>query len=178
MDNLNIPNTLTIARILIIPIFAMAAVYGRYDYALYLFFAAAITDALDGLIARMMNQRTVLGTFLDPLADKFLLVTSYILFSIYGIIPTWLTITLISRDIILVTGWIVIYLVTDTAKVEPSIFGKIATAMQLILIWYVLLDINLPKIPDIQDPLIWATMVCTVFSGLHYIYRGITQTNA
>jgi cardiolipin synthase (CMP-forming) len=178
MDTLNIPNTLTIMRILIIPLFAMAVIYDRYDSALYLFFAAAITDALDGLIARLTNQKTILGTFLDPLADKFLLVTSYILFSISGIIPTWLTITLISRDIILVTGWVVLYFVAHTAKVEPSLFGKIATAMQLILIWYVLLKINIPNLPGIQNSLVWITALCTVFSGLHYIYRGITQTNA
>ena len=80
MGVLNLPNTITIARIVIIPLFITAVIYKRYDYALYLFVIAALTDALDGLIARLTNQKTVFGTFLDPLADKFLLVTSFILF--------------------------------------------------------------------------------------------------
>jgi cardiolipin synthase len=173
----NLPNTLTIARIVLIPLFVTTVIYNRYDYALYLFLTAALTDTFDGLIARLSNQKTALGTFLDPLADKFLLVTSFILFSIYEKIPVWLTITIISRDVIVVTGWIIIYLVAHTAKVEPSGLGKSAIASQLILICYILLDINLPQLPDIHPYLISITALFTILSGLHYIYRGLTHSN-
>jgi len=178
MTIFNLPNTLTVTRIVLIPLFVTSVVYLRYDYALYLFVIAALTDMFDGLIARLKNQKTLLGTFLDPLADKFLLITSFVLFSFYGLIPTWLTITIISRDIIVITGWIVLYLLTHTAKVEPTMLGKLAITFQLILICYILLDINLPTVPDIHEYLIWLTAVFTTTSGLHYIYRGLKLSNA
>lgn len=178
MDILNLPNTLTMARIVLIPLFVTSIIYNRYDYALYLFFIAALTDAFDGLIARLRNQKTAFGTFLDPLADKFLLVTSFILFASYEKIPKWLTITIISRDVIVVTGWVILYLLTHAPKVEPSGLGKAAIAAQLTLICYVLLDINFPALPDVQRYLIWLTAVFTIVSGLHYIYRGLKLTNA
>ncbi len=178
MGIMNLPNTLTLTRIVFIPLFVTSVIYNCYNYALYLFLFAALTDMLDGLIARIRNQKTALGTFLDPLADKFLLVTSFILFAIYHKVPVWLTITIISRDVIVVTGWVVIYLVYDTAKVEPSMLGKIAIAFQLILICYILLGINLPKLPDIRNYLIWITALFTILSALHYIYRELTRSNA
>jgi cardiolipin synthase len=178
MGILNLPNTLTITRIVIIPLFITAVIYRRYDYALYLFIIAALTDTLDGLIARLTNQKTALGTFLDPLADKFLLVTSFIIFSINDWLPTWLTITVISRDLIVIIGWVLIYLITHTSKVEPTITGKAAIAMQLIVLCYVLLKINFPVLPDIDMLLMWVTAAITILSGLHYIYRGFKLTHA
>ena len=97
MKVLSIPNIITLIRIVIIPVFVTALVYKRYNYALALFIVASISDALDGLLARATNQKTQFGAFLDPLADKFLLTVSFILFSVYGWIPSWLTITVISR---------------------------------------------------------------------------------
>jgi len=178
MGILNLPNTLTISRIILIPLFVSSMIYRRYDYALYLFIVAALTDTFDGLLARLKKQKTSLGTFLDPLADKFLLVTSFILLSIYGLIPKWLTITIISRDIIVITGWVALYLATHKAKVEPTITGKTAITLQLILICYVLIDINIPDVPDIHGYLIWGTAIFTIISGLHYIYRGLKEANA
>jgi cardiolipin synthase len=175
---LNLPNALTISRIVIIPIFITAIVYKRYDYALYLFLIAALTDMFDGLFARLKNQKTELGRFLDPLADKFLLVTAFIILSTYGLIPKWLTITVISRDIIVITGWFLLYLIKDTSRVEPSILGKTAIGLQSMLIAYVLIDINLLFLPDIHQILQWITASFTILSGLHYIYRGLKLTHA
>lgn len=179
MRVLNLPNSLTIARIVIIPLFIIAVIYKRYDYALYMFIVAALTDTLDGFIARLTNQKTALGTFLDPLADKFLLITSFIIFSMNGWLPKWLTITVISRDVIVITGWVLVYLITHTSNVKPTATGKAAIAMQLILLCYVLLDINVGFLPnDIQKVLIWLTAALTIISGLHYIYRGFKLTDA
>ncbi len=178
MGVLNLPNALTISRIVIIPIFITAIVYKRYDYALYLFLIAALTDMFDGLFARLKNQKTELGRFLDPLADKFLLVTAFIILSTYGLIPKWLTITVISRDIIVITGWFLLYLIKDTSRVEPSILGKTAIGLQSMLIAYVLIDINLLFLPDIHQILQWITASFTILSGLHYIYRGLKLTHA
>ncbi len=178
MHILNLPNILTMMRIILIPVFVTSIVYMRYDYALALFAVAALTDLFDGLIARMKSQKTVLGSFLDPLADKFLLMTSFILFSVYKLVPTWLTITIISRDVIVITGWIIIYLVTHSAKVEPTFTGKAAIASQLVLICYILFDVNVPGVPSyLRGYLIWITAVFTIISALHYIYRGLKQAN-
>lgn len=178
MAVINLPNTLTLMRIILLPIFVASMIYKRHDYALYIFSVAAITDTLDGFIARLKGLKTPLGTLLDPLADKFLLVTSFILLAVYNFIPLWLTITVISRDIIIVTGWIVLYLVSHSAKVEPSITGKIAISLQLILIWYILLDINLPSLPDIHQYLMYLTALFTILSGLHYIYKSLRESHA
>jgi cardiolipin synthase len=175
---LNIPNTLTILRILIIPVFITSIIYKRYDYSLFLFMLAALTDLFDGLLARMKNQKTILGTFLDPLADKFLLVTTYIILSVYNFIPKWITITVISRDIIIIIGWLLLYLTSDTSKVEPSLLGKITIWVQSLLIAYILLDINLKFLPDKPKPLLLATAGVTILSGLHYIYRGLHLSHA
>jgi cardiolipin synthase len=174
----NIPNTLTITRIVIIPVFITSIIYKRYDYALYLFIIAALTDMFDGLFARLKNQKTVLGTFLDPLADKFLHVTAFIIFSIYGWIPKWLTITVISRDIIIVTGWFLMYFIAGSSKVDPSILGKATIWVQSLLIAYILIDINLLFLPDIPHFFFLLTAGITILSGLHYIYRGMKLTHA
>ncbi len=178
MRVLNIPNSLTIARILIVPLFATSILYEKYRYALYLFVAAALTDAFDGLLARAANQRTPLGTFLDPLADKFLLVTSFILFAVYGWIPKWLTITVISRDLIVVVGWFLLYMTTHTAKVQPVLLGKTAIALQLFTIAYVLMHINFSSLPPLPFSFLLLTAAATAASGLQYVYKGFKLTDA
>jgi len=175
---LNIPNTLTITRIVIIPIFITSIIYTRYDYSLFLFIIAALTDVFDGLFARMKNQKTLLGTFLDPLADKFLLVTSFVIFSVYGWIPKWLTITVISRDIIVVTGWFVLHFITGSSRVEPSMLGKATIWLESLLIAYILIDINLPVLPDIHNTFFIITAGVSILSAIHYMYRGLRITHA
>ncbi len=178
MRVLNLPNTLTISRIVIIPVFITAILYQKYRYALYLFIAAALTDMLDGLSARITNQKTELGTFLDPLADKFLLVSSFVLFAVYGWIPKWLAIAVISRDIIVVIGWFLLYMITHTSRIEPVLTGKVAIAMQLIVLAYILLKINVVSLPSLPGLFLLLTAAATVVSGLQYIYKGFKLTNA
>jgi cardiolipin synthase len=169
-------------RIVIIPIFVTSIIYKRYDYSLYLFVIAALTDMFDGLLARLTNQKTALGTFLDPLADKFLLVSSFIILSVYGWIPKWLTITVISRDLIITIGWFLLYLIGGVSKVEPSILGKATIWLQSFLIAYILININmridlflLPVVPRLLQ---WGTAAITILSGLHYLHRGLKPTHA
>ncbi|NWF97937.1 MAG: CDP-diacylglycerol--glycerol-3-phosphate 3-phosphatidyltransferase [Nitrospirae bacterium] len=178
MGVLNIPNTLTVARILIIPVFITSIIYKHYNYSLYLFVIAALTDLFDGLFARITNQKTQLGTFLDPLADKFLLVTSFIVFTVYGWIPTWLTIIIISRDVIVITGWLIIYFTSGTAKVEPSIIGKATIWVQSLLIAYILININIPLVGGFTELFFILTACVTIISGLDYIYKGLKLTHA
>lgn len=178
MGVLNIPNTLTITRIALIPVFITSIIYSRYDYALYLFTIAALTDVFDGLFARMKNQKTPLGTFLDPLADKFLLVTSFIIFSVYGWIPKWLAITVISRDVIVVAGWFIVYFITGASRVEPSLLGKATIWLESLLIAYILININLSVLPDISNAFFIITAGVSILSAMHYMFRGIRLTHA
>jgi cardiolipin synthase len=147
-------------------------IYKRYDYALVLFLIAALSDMLDGLFARITKQKTKLGAFLDPLADKSLLITSFILLSVYDLIPLWLTIIVISRDFIVVIGWVLLYLTSHTTKVEPSLLGKAAIASQLILIAYTLISINL-NFSSISSGSYWFVAFLTIISGIQYIYNGL-----
>src|SRR5208283_1882499 len=172
---ISLPNMITLLRIILIPVFVTALIYRRYDYALGLFVIASITDMLDGLLARITDQKTKLGAFLDPLADKVLLLTSFILFSVYGWIPKWLTITVISRDLIVTLGWLLLYLLYDITKVEPSLTGKAAIAAQLVLIAYTLFSRTFPGFPPPEGWMFIIVTLLTMISGLQYIYRGLRQ---
>jgi cardiolipin synthase len=176
-DVLTVPNIITFIRIIIVPAFAAALIYDRYDYALILFITAGFSDALDGFIARATKQKTRFGTFLDPLADKCLLITSFILFAVYGLIPKWLAITVISRDVIVTLGWFLMYILSHMTKPEPSLMGKATIVMQVLLIAYTLLSINVNYIPPPTDLMFWTVAVLTIVSGLQYIYRGLQITN-
>jgi len=173
----NLPNILTIARILLLPFFAASLIYGSYQYALILFLAAAITDVLDGLIARIKKQTTDFGSILDPVADKFLMLTSFIVMSVYGWIPKWLTITVISRDLIVVTGWLILYFVTHNKKVEPGILGKAANFFQFCLIGLILISINTKNASFVPGSYLIAVAALTAASGVLYIYKGLKIAN-
>ncbi|GBE06157.1 MAG TPA: CDP-alcohol phosphatidyltransferase family protein [Nitrospirae bacterium] len=173
----NLPNILTITRILFLPFFAASLIYGIYSYALILFIAASVTDGLDGYIARKHNLATKLGGILDPVADKFLILTSFIIMSMYGMIPKWLTIIVISRDLIVVTGCLIIYFVTHDLKIEPTILGKTAIALESVLIGLVLLSVNLSGQTFGQIWFLLTVAIVTAVSGVQYVYRGVTTAN-
>jgi len=175
---INLPNALTVARIILIPVFITAVIYKKHPHAFFLFVLAAITDLLDGYIARVTDQKTALGTFLDPLADKLLLTSSFILFSLNAWIPLWLTITVISRDIIVVIGWLLLYMITHDVRIEPVLLGKTAIAFQLVTLALILLSVKMPSISVPRDFLFAVTAVLTALSGLQYVYKGLRVADA
>jgi cardiolipin synthase len=120
---------------------------------------------------------TELGKLLDPIADKFLLITSFIVYMHIDWVPIWFTITVLSRDLFIVIGWILMYLIFDTTKVQPSPIGKWAVAMQMTLVGYILLENTLSFNSLLYEIMIWITVILTVASGLQYIYKGLTYTN-
>lgn len=175
---LNIPNSLTLLRILLIPVFVGLLVYRHYDYALGALLVAGLTDALDGTIARVANQRTELGAYLDPLADKLLLTTGFITLSVLGLAPLWVVILVVSRDLILMTGTLLVRLTDSAVDLSPTALGKGTTLLQLT---YVLLVVALTsRQVDVRllDPLLFTAAGLTLASGLHYLYRGFTQVHA
>ena len=130
---LNLPNFLTLIRILTIPFFLVYLSYHRYGEALIIFVIGGVTDFLDGLAARLMNQQTALGAYLDPIADKLLVITSFIMLGLIDGIPEWLAVVVVSRDILILMGYGIIYLlVEERPPVKPSMIGKWSTMLQLL----------------------------------------------
>ena len=128
---MNIPNSLTILRILLIPVYIGFMTYGSYGFALLTLLVAGLTDAIDGHLARKLNQRTRLGTLLDPLADKLLLTSSFISLAMLHLVPSWLVILVVSRDIILLLGTVVAHVTSTPINVTPTFLGKGTTLLQL-----------------------------------------------
>jgi len=173
----NLPNILTLTRIFLLPFFAASLIYSEYHYALGLFLVASITDLLDGYIARITDQMTYFGRILDPVADKFFLITSFILMTAYGLMPKWLTIIVISKDAIVITGSIILYFVTNRLTVEPSAWGKWASGCQFTLIGLELLVLNIQN--GIAIPFILHALVAllTAIAGIHYVHMGLKVAN-
>ncbi|MEI8176325.1 MAG: CDP-alcohol phosphatidyltransferase family protein [Candidatus Omnitrophota bacterium] len=175
---MNLANRISILRVLLIPFFVGSIVYYKNEgsFVSYLpfliFFVAVITDGIDGFIARRFNQKTELGTILDPLADKMLLISAFICLSLSTSIPEhlrlppWLPILVISRDVIIVLGSVIIHLIKGSVRILPTWLGKSTTFLQMSTILSVLV-----KFP--YSYVIWyLAALCTVFSGMDYIVRG------
>lgn len=172
---MNIPNFLTLVRILLTPVLVIFLINKQFDIAFFVFILAGITDGLDGFIARIMAQKTRIGAILDPIADKALLVSSYITLSVIGIIPNWLAVTVISRDIIIIFGVMVLLLFHQGVEICPSIISKVTTLFQLMTVFLVLgsMVFDLLNQAALLSCLYIGTGILTVSSGLHYIYKGI-----
>jgi len=170
---LTLANQLTLVRLALVPAFVILVLYGRMGWALAAFVTAGITDGLDGLIARWTNSRTALGAFLDPMADKLLLVSAFVVLSLPGIglvnrIPVWLTVLVISRDVAIVATVAIVSLTLGSRTFPPSIYGKIATALYIVTIAVVLLFNFLRQTSILVDVLIWVCLAITLISGFHY----------
>lgn len=171
---MTLANKITVLRILTIPIFIIVLLQGHLPAARWIFFLCISSDALDGAIARFRGERTRLGTFLDPLADKLLLVATFIAFTYLGWIPVWIFITVLSRDLLIVLGWAIVYILTGNSNIEPRILGKITTALQMITALGLL--VNLPT--DLLRALLTAMIISTALSLADYIWAGNKRLGA
>jgi cardiolipin synthase len=170
---INIPNILTVLRILITPLFVIFLIRDQHGYALLIFILAGVSDGLDGLIARWLNQRSDLGAVLDPIADKLLLTAAYITLGILKDIPGWLAVLVISRDVLIVTGIAVLTFADIHFDIRPSLVSKWTTVFQILMIAFSLLGPDFPGAETWLRALIWVTAGMTVLSGLHYTYLGL-----
>lgn len=175
---MSLPNKISILRILLVPFFVASLLYYRPQQdglrfvALAIFVLAVLTDMVDGNIARAKGSKTKLGTFLDPIADKLLLIAAFVFLSVIGPLPAgvrmpvWVPLIVISRDIILVLGAALIHMVTGNLRIQPTALGKIATVLQMATIISVLLQWQFSYF-------IWTSAVLfTVLSGIEYIFKG------
>jgi cardiolipin synthase (CMP-forming) len=170
-------NQLTILRIVFIPVFIILLSYGRTGFALMIFIMAGVTDVLDGIIARRFGQKTSLGSVLDPLADKLLMVTSIVILSLPqmgfpNVLPRWLTILLISRDVLMMLVALMIVLMVGWRLFRPSIYGKASTLFQVITVFAVLYCNWREETVPLLNVLYFVTGGLTAFSGLHYLFTG------
>jgi cardiolipin synthase (CMP-forming) len=170
-------NQLTLLRMLLIPAFVILVLYEKLGWALIVFVTAGVTDGLDGLIARRSGQKTQLGAWLDPMADKLLLVTTFIVLTLPGLglsnrLPVWLTVLIISRDVGIVLTVTIVNLAIGPRTFRPSIFGKAATATYIVTAVTAMLFNYLRRHSVLVDLCVYASLVLTLLSSLHYIWHA------
>jgi cardiolipin synthase len=174
------PNLLTLARICLAPFLVSAILEDRYALSFYLFLAAGLTDALDGTLARILKQRTMLGSYLDPVADKLLLSTLFLVLMHKGLIPTRVTVMVFGRDVGILVVAAILYAATGRREFNPSIFGKANTFAQVAAIAAVLLHqiTQAYWVTEVRMLALGATMGLTVVSGLHYAWAASRRPTA
>lgn len=157
-------------RMLVLPFILIAMIYEQHDMALWLFLAAAVSDAIDGIVARHFDQKTRLGEFLDPIADKLLLSSCFVIQALIGAIPWWITVLVISRDVIIIATALVVVLTTDVTSFPPSVFGKANTFVQIAAMFSVLVHNSLQAswTGTLTTTLIWAAAGTILLSSVHY----------
>ncbi len=166
-----VPNLLTLARIGLVPWLVVLLQKQQFTLSLLVFIIAGLTDALDGFIAKRFNAETYLGSLLDPLADKGLLVSSYIMLSVMGVIPFWLMVTVVFRDVVIVGGYLLMVLFFGSVKMEPLVVSKVNTFTQIAYIVLVLGALALQyDFGTFQAVLNYLVLVTSVISGLAYVY--------
>jgi cardiolipin synthase len=178
---LTVPNLLTVFRMVLIPVFVTLLFYRRFSLALGVFVLAGLTDGLDGLLARRFKQQSQLGTVLDPIADKLMLVTAFIVLSMRSIfpqplpshlpVPFWVTVAVISRDVFIIVGAAAINIMTGFRGFRPSWLGKLNTTVQIGGIAAIMFAASVPHYTGYYLPTVYATVfTLAVLSGLHYIF--------
>ena len=171
---MTLANKITIVRIVLIPAVVIGLLYSRSAWVLVLLGFSMLTDLFDGLAARLRGEQTRLGAFLDPLADKLLLISVFMTLTILGRLETWIFVVLFSRDLLIVIGWVVIYILTGSSAIAPRWLGKSTTAVQM--------TTAVAFAAGVPDPwrswLLWATVAFTVVSMLDYVRIGEKRLGA
>jgi cardiolipin synthase (CMP-forming) len=169
----NIPNLISLGRLLVAPLAVWLILSHRMEEAFWLFVAAGVSDAVDGFIAKRFNATTTLGSYLDPIADKVLLVSVYVTLGVAGYIPDWLVIMVVFRDGLILGGAVLFYMVTQSISMQPIFISKINTAFQIALatavlaVWGLHLESELDWMIDVMT---WLTAATTLASGAIYVF--------
>lgn len=183
MTALTPANLITLLRVLLIPALVILVLYGHLGWALIVFGTAGLTDALDGLIARRTGQKSSLGAWLDPMADKLLLVTTFVVLTLPNLglanrLPLWLTVLLISRDVVIVLTVAIINLAIGPRTFKPSVYGKVATATYIVTAVLAMFFNYRGYHSAVVDAGIYASLVITLVSGFHYVWHASRIINA
>lgn len=172
---LTLPNFLTLLRIITVPAVLILVTSGYYGTALMLFLAAGVTDAIDGAVARILDSKSDLGASLDPLADKLLVVSAFVLLTSIGAVPVWLFILVATRDVVILGGYLALYFLATPMEVKPTLVSKVNTCNEMAAIGFALITLARPDMPMYGPNLfVWyLTALTTTVSGLHYVYSGL-----
>jgi cardiolipin synthase len=168
---------MTLTRVLLIPLFVIFIINKLFGWALITFAVAGITDGIDGMIARITHKRTELGAYLDPIADKLLLIAAFVTLAIIEILPSWLAVIVVTRDVIILLGFLVFILLDYRPKIKPSLVSKVTTFFQISTILLVLMAGYAPVFKQLSSIAIYGTTLFTIVSGSHYIYVGTRILN-
>lgn len=170
MQKKDIPNIISFLRILLTFPVVWALLEQQFTLALILFFVAGVSDGLDGYLAKHYHWQSRLGGLLDPLADKALLVSSFLCLGGLGILPSWLVAIVIMRDVLIVSGALIYSIQVEQLNAQPSLISKLNTLLQIVLVLAVVIDRGLFQLPPVLlESLIWSVLVTTVLSGLGYV---------
>lgn len=170
----SLPNLITLSRILLVPVIVWLLVTGRMQAAFVLFVLAGVSDAIDGFIAKHFDARTELGAYLDPLADKLLLVTVFIALGVRGELPVWLPIAIVSRDLLIVSAVVLSWLLSNPVRIEPLLVSKLTTTAQIVLAAVVLADAGWHlDLGIVRSLLVWLTAALTIASLAAYMQAWI-----
>jgi cardiolipin synthase len=178
---ITVPNLLTVFRMVLIPVFVTLLFYQRFVLALVVFVVAGLTDGLDGLLARRFDQQTQLGTILDPIADKLMMVSAFVVLSMRSVfpqpipshlpVPFWVTVAVISRDVFIIVGAAAINIMTGFRGFRPSWLGKLNTTIQIVGITIIMFAASVPYYTGYYLPTVYAAVFAmALFSGLHYVF--------
>ena len=166
---MTVPNLITSLRIILVPIFVIYLINDNLMSALIVFILAGVSDAADGLIARLLNQKSKLGAILDPIADKILLNAAFVVLAVQSMVPSWLTVIVISRDILIMLAVLILFLNKESFAMKPAFISKTTTCLQLATVFCILSAGYFPFLHPINTYLFWATALLTVTSFLHYL---------
>ena len=177
MTVLTVANQLTLLRVMLIPAFVILVIYGHLGWALVVFATACLTDALDGLTARWSGQKSTLGAWLDPMADKLLALSTFIVLTVPWLglanpLPIWLTVLIITRDVGIVLTVTIVNFAIGRRTFQPSIFGKVATATYIVTAVVAMLFNYLRVHSVIFDLMVYASLAITLVWGFHYIWHA------
>jgi cardiolipin synthase (CMP-forming) len=176
---MNIPNILSLLRIVLTPVLVIFLMEGSYSKALVVFVFSGLSDGLDGFLARTLKQQTKLGAYLDPIADKALLTSSFLTLAIMGTLPGWLTVIVISRDCIILLGLAILSMMSIPFEIRPAFISKVTTMLQLLTVFMVLVVRGPAGGGDYSAMylLYWVTALFTILSGLGYLIKGVRLIN-
>ncbi|MGI9523037.1 MAG: CDP-alcohol phosphatidyltransferase family protein [Hyphomicrobiaceae bacterium] len=173
---MNIPNLITICRAVLVPLIFWLLITGRAQTAFFFFVVAGISDALDGFLAKKFSWQTELGAHLDPLADKLLIVSVFIALGVLGELPSWLVVAVVSRDILIVLGVLVAWLLSRPLKIQPLTVSKANTAAQIILAATVLADVGFGLgLAEFRVIMVWTTAILTLLSLGAYVWAWLAH---
>ena len=169
---MNLPNLLSLLRIFMVAPFLIAVIYDRHRLALVLFVVAGFTDFLDGYLARRLQQKSVLGTFLDPLGDKLLSTVAFIALSVQGLLPAWLAVIVVAKDLYVALGAGILHYSGNLTVALPSFWGKFATLLQIVTVSLILLGTFVAMPAVLLEILFSLTALVTTIACVHYIWCG------